>query len=201
MRSEKATLVKPTKADFFKAFEFISEDKGYSVILKFFTEIWERFSSCPASTRFHDPGPADWKGAYPGGLLDHTYNVVKTCINLSDLFKMDDGFKGSLIKCAYLHDIGKMGNDTTECYLVNKKDDADKKPYYWNDISPCDHELRSIWWCQKKGIILSEEEIIAILHHAGPYRLDHGYINPDSEHPLTIMLFSADNLVAKILGI
>jgi len=171
-----------------------------SKVVWLFTENWARLCKTPASTRYHAP--------YPGGLRDHTFSVVDKSLALATLLfnnaeTASGKFISSLIKCAYLHDIGKMGTASTEMYIANPNEmERYKSPYIYNSaLLPCDHETRSLLWINRYGISLSEEELIAILHHGGAYQKHHDYVNPDNRHPLLIMLHSVDNLSAKILNI
>ncbi|OYT58230.1 MAG: dihydroneopterin 2',3'-cyclic phosphate phosphodiesterase [Candidatus Aenigmatarchaeota archaeon] len=66
------------------------------------------------SSKFEDApaGPMDFHHAYPGGLLDHTYSVVLSCISVAEnLQKVYPDIKintDHLISAALLHDIMKI---------------------------------------------------------------------------------------------
>ena len=61
-------------------------------------EFVEKFKKAPAATKVHQP--------YLGGLLEHTYNLVRICEALCNIYKeINCEF---LIAMALLHDIGKV---------------------------------------------------------------------------------------------
>lgn len=61
-------------------------------------DIRDRFMSCPAAKTVHH--------AYIGGLLEHTLNVCKLCLEISSLYPEVD--REILLVGAVLHDIGKI---------------------------------------------------------------------------------------------
>ena len=61
-------------------------------------EFVEKFKKAPAATKVHQP--------YLGGLLEHTYNLVRICETIGDIYKEVNG--DFLITMALLHDIGKV---------------------------------------------------------------------------------------------
>ena len=61
-------------------------------------EFVKKFKKAPAATKVHQP--------YIGGLLEHTYNLIKICETLCEIYhEIDHDF---LITMALLHDIGKV---------------------------------------------------------------------------------------------
>jgi 3'-5' exoribonuclease len=61
-------------------------------------EFVEKFKKAPAATKVHQP--------YLGGLLEHTYNLVRICETLCDIYQEIN--REFLITMALLHDIGKL---------------------------------------------------------------------------------------------
>jgi len=61
-------------------------------------EFVEKFKKAPAATKVHQP--------YLGGLLEHTYNLVRICETIGDIYKEVNG--DFLVTMALLHDIGKV---------------------------------------------------------------------------------------------
>lgn len=78
---------------------------------------------------FVAPASVRYKGSYPGGLCEHSLNVLEYLLRLYDKFKFDlpndasstFGIPDSLIITALFHDIGKIG--------LYKKEIKDKKVY------------------------------------------------------------------------
>lgn len=56
--------------------------------------------SYPASIKHHH--------AYDGGLLKHTYEVMKICENIADVMNFTEEQKDNLLFLALIHDLGKM---------------------------------------------------------------------------------------------
>ena len=157
----------------------------------------QKLSYCPCSTKYH--------GSYEGGLLDHLLNVVNVAGSLSFLFKSQlrkyEYLDTQLLLCALTHDLGKMGNVESDYYLVNPDEKKrDKEPFIVNaELVSIPHEIRTLYWLGHLGLSqLAEEVLQAICYHAGPYT--PGYMDLiKKEHPLLILLHSADNLAAKIM--
>lgn len=144
--------------------------------------------ACPASTKYH--------GAYVGGLIDHTVEVVRTARHLNQELG-NECAPAPLTFCAIVHDLGKLGQPGE---LVFIPDPSGKDPFIYNDkVVPMHHELRTLWWLSQYNIQYSLEEMQAIYFHAGPY--SDFYKTNIEKNPLVLILHSADNLVAKIVGV
>lgn len=158
------------------------------------------FLYCPASTKYHN--------SYFGGLLDHVVSVVSKLAGLVEIYLNADSesqtYK-SLLKCALLHDLGKLGvvnsksDKPAHYYIVNTKGDQDKEPFTTNkNLVSMPHELRSLFIIHNAGISLTEEEYQAIFYHAGMYM--PGFIdlvrNPSKTQ---YIMHAADNLSAQVL--
>lgn len=148
-----------------------------------FADIEERFMSAPASRKHHS--------AIPGGLFKHTMNVISIADVLYDTMAPDFP-QMSLVFCALVHDIGKIGSPSEPMYIPSKSGDS---PFDYNPkLSPdMHHEWWTVYYLNLHQVPVSGDEMLAILNHAGPYK-------PGKliETPLQIMLHSADNLSAKI---
>ena len=152
---------------------------------------------CPCSTKYH--------GSYNGGLLDHLLNVVnisgRLAYSLYEELENKENIFEQLMFCSLIHDLGKLGNIENDFYLVNPdKNKRDKEPFVVNtNLVSMPHELRTLYWLDLLGINgLKEEELQAICYHAGPYA--PGYLEAvRKEHPLLVLLHTADNLATKIM--
>jgi len=149
----------------------------------------DRFCKAPASSKYH--------GSYPGGLIDHTMLVMSIC---TYLYKFDTkNIKGttheSLIKCAALHDFGKVGTKEQDFYIPDPS--SQKYIQNKNDIH-LDHEHLSLYWINLYSIPLTAEEIKCISYHAGSYSPAFTLYKETPQH---ILLSTADNMAAKIYNI
>ncbi|WP_461834048.1 CRISPR-associated endonuclease Cas3'' [Desulfothermus sp.] len=81
----------------FKNLKYRPWNKLIGMILKD-KDIRQRFMNAPAAKSIHH--------AYRGGLLEHTLNVCKLCLNIAELYPEID--REILLVGAVLHDIGKI---------------------------------------------------------------------------------------------
>ena len=144
----------------------------------------------PASTNSHNN--------YVGGWHKHTHCVINVAEKLSNIFfdRNDDESRQSLLFCALVHDLGKLGSPEQPGYIYDPvKDTFVHNPYYDNKIS---HELRSINILNNYNVSLTSEEFAAIVYHGGLY--NHS-LNTFAkiEKGLPLLLHTADNLSAKLL--
>lgn len=120
-------------------------------------EVGSRVAACPASTN------TKYIGAFPGGLVWHSINVLKIMKELNKLY--DAGISSdSLILTALFHDIGKIGNKDEEYYLPQESDWHRDRGMVFEinpEISNIPVPTRSLWWLSS-GVPLSETEIHAI---------------------------------------
>lgn len=159
-------------------------------------------------------------GAYhlckDGGLAEHSMNVFETLVNLNVL--LGAGIPAdSIIVCALLHDLGKMGDHGKPNYVPNyvrskKKNpetgeydmvQSETKPYETNkELTYEEHEIRSLLIAERY-IHLTEEEETAILHHNGLYgKLDSAFGNANySKSKLAFLLHTADMYCSRFLEV
>ena len=118
------------------------------------------FFTAPASTRFH--------GAYPGGLAEHSVNVLKQLCQEAKRMGYDNE---TLIIAALLHDVCKA--DYYKQSSRNVKNPVtgvwEQAPYYTvEDQFPYGHGEKSVYLISKH-IRLTDEEAIAIRWHMGGF--------------------------------
>lgn len=159
------------------------------------------FFTAPCSGAFHL--------CKEGGLAEHSVNVFDTLMDLYiKLCPIDELPMDSIIICALLHDLGKMGDHGKPNYVPNmvrsKKKNPDTgeydlvqseaKPYETNkELTYEEHEIRSLLIAERY-IDLTEEEETAILHHNGLYgKLDSSFGNANfCKTKLAFLLHTAD---------
>lgn len=109
--------------------------------------------------------------AEPGGLLEHSLNVLTLARDLARAWESTIP-EDSIAISALLHDLGKMGDHGKPNYAENYLKDGSRssaKPYITNtDLVYIPHEVRSVLIAERY-IYLSEEEERAILWHNGLY--------------------------------
>lgn len=160
-------------------------------------DLFERFLraetswlTAPASTRFHL--------SRPGGLVEHSLNVVRTLLRLKDILMPEISLESCVIVGLY-HDVGKVGAPGNSLYLPNPDEEqARKAPYVYNRKLPhLDIPSRSLMLVSR-FIPLSEEEAQAIRYHDGQY-IEANRSVAHQETPLTRLLQYADNWACGVM--
>ena len=163
---------------------------------------------------FTAPCSGSYHLAKEGGLAEHSLNVYKI-MRTDAALKMPYSYRNknhdSIIICSLLHDVGKCGDYGKPNYVPNmikdgrptkadpvqKYKQSESKPYETNkDLSPIDHEIRSVK-IVSKYIDLTEDEELAILWHNGLYG-NFKYQIQNHETPLYLLLHSADMWASRV---
>ena len=163
---------------------------------------------------FTAPCSGSYHLAKEGGLAEHSLNVYKI-MRADAALKMPYSYRNknhdSIIICSLLHDVGKCGDYGKPNYVPNmikdgrptkadpvqKYKQSESKPYETNkDLSPIDHEIRSVK-IVSKYIDLTEDEELAILWHNGLYG-NFKYQIQSHETPLYLLLHSADMWASRV---
>ena len=163
---------------------------------------------------FTAPCSGSYHLAKEGGLAEHSLNVYKI-MREDAASKMPYSYRNknydSIIICSLLHDVGKCGDYGKPNYVPNmikdgrptkadpvqKYKQSESKPYETNkDLSPIDHEIRSVK-IVSKYIDLTEDEELAILWHNGLYG-NFKYQIKSHETPLYLLLHSADMWASRV---
>lgn len=157
---------------------------------------------------FEAPCSGQYHLARVGGLAEHSLNVYEAA---KKMFFAQDIPEDSLIICALLHDLGKMGQFGKANYIPNmlkgratkanpnpEPVQSEAKPYITNpDLLYVDHEVRSVV-IASMFIELTEEEQQAILWHNGLYGA-FKYEIPGKETPLFLLVHWADMYAARVV--
>ena len=158
------------------------------------------FYDSPCSTQFHL--------AEPGGLLQHSVNVLhaaeKISVALYGSKNLTKDLKNSIAVCALLHDVGKIGQFDKSMYVPNilkSGKTSDAKPFATNsELLPVEHEIRSIVLVSM-FIDLTEEEQFAILYHNGLYSNTGKYVLPGKETPLQMIIHFSDLWASRVMDV
>jgi len=164
-------------------------DKFLAIVKKYFTgerlerllhmysesELGGNLTVSPAS------GNAGYHNCYPGGYIDHIFNVCRNALKVKQFFT-DMGGKpdftdAELIFCALHHDIGKLGTKENMHYIPN---DSDWHVKNKGDVYKKNPELtymtitdRTFFTLQHYGIAISEAEYFGIKLTDGLYDEDN----------------------------
>ena len=151
---------------------------------------------------FTAPCSSDKHLCCPGGLAEHSLNVYSAMVDI-DAGLAADLPEDSIVICAILHDLGKMGDHGKPNYTENILKSGMKssaKPYSTNkDLIYLPHEIRSAMIAERY-IHLSEEEETAILWHNGLYSTFKFDI-PGKETPLYMVMHFADLWASRVIEI
>ncbi|NBH15588.1 HD family phosphohydrolase [Lachnospiraceae bacterium] len=153
--------------------------------------------------------------AKEGGLAEHSLNVFDLMFSIRNEGVLGNNFKmptDSIVLCGLLHDLGKCGDYGKSGYVPNMVKDgrptkaepeqkykqSESKPFKVNDeLTPVDHEIRSIK-IASKFIELTEEEELAILWHNGLYG-NFRYQIQGKETSLYMLLHFADMWASRVV--
>lgn len=162
----------------------------YEKITKMFEEIGERFLTAPSSIK------VEYGNCFPGGLADHTLRAIKYILKLSSIFEGNKYTPETLVTVALLHDLGKIGNETSDFFIQNDSDWHQKRGilYSYNeDILFAHSALRSLYLIHKFGIVLTEDEWVAIYLNRGAED-EHNKPYANRFSPLASLLHMADQM-------
>jgi hypothetical protein len=162
-------------------------------LLKLVDDLGERLVICPGHDR------REKTTAKTGGLIEHSLNVVKTMRALEGAatFGVDPE---SMLIAGLFHDIGRVGDMTTDYYLPQTSDwHRDKAGilYVYNPALPkMPHSHRSLALLQAAGVTLTSDEWITIATAQGP-SLDENKFYIGGESPLTLLTQTAVRIISQ----
>lgn len=175
-------------------------------LLSLYTDHAERLMLMPASSVDHH------HNSWPGGYVDHVLRVIDCALKLKELWASMGAYinytEEELVFAALNHDLGKIGTEEAEQYLVNDSDWHRKnlgKLYKSNPVNPfMTVPDRSLFLLQQRGIKISFNEYIAIKAHDGlyeeankPYFISHSRESKLRSN-LPILLHHADHMASRI---
>lgn len=173
--------------------ERLHRGRGMTYLLKKMEDCG--FFTAPCSGRFHL--------CREGGLAEHSCNVLVFSLRIAQSV-MDRAEYGtnrdSVIFCALLHDLGKMGRTGRPYYVPNVLKSgkvSGSVPYRCNRQELCDHALISCEIIEESRVTASFDEKNAIRFHDGLYLAENDAIR-HNETPLYIILSSADLWCSRI---
>jgi hypothetical protein len=153
----------------------------------------ERLLMAPASTKL------SFHCAHPGGLVEHSLNVLRNLKKLIQLYDADISSE-SMIMVSLFHDWGKVG-DLDEAYYLEQDSDWHREKlgqmYKINeDIQSMPNAERGLWLMQHFGVQLTLDEWIAIRTNDGQ-GVDENKPYFGREPTLALLLQHADQMATK----
>lgn len=146
------------------------------------------FFTAPASTKYH--------GAYKGGLFDHSLEVTKALVDLTEKF----GLVWERPESPYI--VG-MYHDFCKCDSYIEDIETGKYTYNPESVIP-GHGDKSVIMLQKY-LRLTDEEIACIRWHMGAYETDTKlwayYGRAVETFPNVLYTHTADMIASKIRGV
>lgn len=166
------------------------------------------FFTAPASSAHHSN--------YPGGLAQHSLNVLQMAERIGVALLGGAGYneiQNSVIITTLLHDTGKVGDFEKEFYVPNMVQDgrptkanpvqkykqSDKKPWMRNpELTNVPHGIRSAVIIERY-FELTEDEEYAIMYHDGLYEPSNVAVIKGHETPLLMILHWADFWASHVI--
>lgn len=175
-------------------------------LIKLYTDHQERIMLMPAS------GTEHYHNCWPGGYVDHVIRVVEAALKFYDLW---DSFgatvnytKEELVFAAINHDLGKIGTEEIEQYIINDSEWHRKNQGKIYKNNPANTFMtvpdRSLKLLADRGIKVTEGEWFGIKLHDGMYDESNKsyYISYNVEsrlrYNLPYILHQADQMAARI---
>jgi len=150
----------------------------------------EKFYDAPASTGYHHN--------YPGGLAEHSLDVVEIAIEAYNGWKNRDIVKdvciADIIMVGLLHDVGKAIDGY---YIKHVSTNNGRVSYSYGPNAKIPHEYIS-GWLASKNLDISLPVFTAILMHNGLYTgTGSSIMNKHDESQLAYLIHIADMMSAR----
>jgi len=132
--------------------------------------------------------------AAPGGLVRRSLNTLAVARDLSKMaaFAEKEISAESIIIVSLLHDIGRVGDATGDYYLPQTSSWHIERGslYVFNpDIKRMTHPHRGLCFLQSEGVILTQDEWMAIVSQSNAYEESKFYIG--NESPVMTLLHTS----------
>lgn len=166
----------------------------------------ERIMLMPAS------GNENYHNCYVGGYVDHVIRVIDAALDIAKVWKsfgaQESFTTEELVFAALNHDLGKIGTEEAEMYILNDSEWHRKNQGKIYKMNPANAFMtvpdRSLRLLSERGISVSENEWFGIKLHDGMYDESnkHYYISYDVNSRLRTnlpyVLHQADQMAARI---
>lgn len=160
-------------------------------ISRMIDSLGERLAICPVGRSKAEAG------SYPGGLIEHSLKVASTMRKLNESLDFNLPMQ-SILKVSLLHDIGRVGDETSDL-LVEQDSDWHREKlgqnYKFNeDLPKMSVSHRTLYLLQKFGIQLTRDEWVSIQISGGSH-FEENRFYVGSEPSLAILLQKSKSLV------
>lgn len=166
----------------------------------------ERIMLMPAS------GNENYHNCFVGGYVDHVIRVIDAALDIAKVWKsfgaQESFTTEELVFAALNHDLGKIGTEEAEMYILNDSEWHRKNQGKIYKMNPANAFMtvpdRSLRLLSERGISVSENEWFGIKLHDGMYDESnkHYYISYDVNSRLRTnlpyILHQADQMAARI---
>ena len=148
------------------------------------------FFTAPASTKFH--------GNYEGGLYDHSREVMRELVNLSDTLGLKWKRPASPYIVGMFHDLCKIDEYTP----IIDPTDGSKGFIRTKDLILYGHGEKSVMLLSEL-MQLTEEEVFCIRYHMGAYKTDDwdGYGKAIEKYETVLWTHTSDMYASRVIGI
>ena len=159
---------------------------------------------------FESPASRETHFSYDGGLMKHSLNVYHVASSIASNMRVLCPSlhipEESVIITSLLHDVCKTTRYHKKQEFV--KEDGTIEQRYVKDFShfPIGHGEKSVIQLLRWGLELTEDEMLAIRYHMGPWQLSltneeqqQDYREACTHHPLVAIIHAADTLAAQII--
>ena len=172
-------------------YESILKRLGDKNIDSFLEKFGERIVMCPYSRVENEPG------SYPGGLVEYSLEIASAMKKISSSLGIEVSTV-SILKVALFHDIGKIGDENEDLFVVQDSSWHREKlghVYKYNEkLSKMSTSHRTLYLLQSSGINLSRDEWLAIqISNGSHFEENRFYVG--SEPTLAILLQKSKSLV------
>lgn len=161
---------------------------------------------------FEAPASRQGHGSYPGGLLEHSLNVYDAAMDVrSDILRRRPDLEKELAEdsvaiASLLHDVCK-----SNLYRLTKRKRRNEIGTYeefteyeiHDELFPIGHGEKSAIMLVGSGLELSDEELLAIRWHMGPWNMskedERYYRQSQKNSPLPGLIHVADTIASALL--
>lgn len=152
------------------------------------------FCIAPASSKAH------YHECYPGGLLQHSLNVVKNLTKMTNALCPGKYPKEQVVFVALCHDLGKAGDGEQEHYVQTterwKKDRGELYQMNTAFVPWMTVNDRTVWLLQKYGVEVTADELLALKLADGQYeKSNEPYKSREPE--LALLLHWSDHFAMR----
>ena len=185
--------------------KYIQEPRA-EALKQLYNDHAERIMLMPAASIDHH------HNTFPGGYVDHVIRVVNCALQIKKLWEASGALINytdeELVFAALNHDLGKIGTEEAEQYILNESEWHRKNQGKIYNHNPVNAFMlvpdRSLFLLQQRGIKVSVNEYLGIRIHDGLYdESNKAYYMSHSRDSklrtnLPIILHHADHMAARI---